>query len=53
MDVGMALIAEGRLRRFEHLRLKFKLVGAVAVRTTYQSLAMSGPLEVWVRGNMA
>ena len=53
LGVRMALIAERRLLRLKHLRLSFKLVGAVAARATDQSLAVSGPLEVWVRANVA
>src|SRR6202048_3702906 len=53
LGVGMALIAEGRLLRLKHLRLGFKLVGAVATRATDQSLTVSGPLEVGMRANMA
>ena len=52
-NVRMALIAEGRLLRFEHLRLRFKLVGAVAARATDESFAMGGPLEVGVLPNVA
>ena len=53
LGVRMASIAERRLLRLKHLGLSFKLVGAVAARTTDQSLTVSGPLEVGVRANVA
>ena len=53
LGIGVALIAERRLLRLKHLRLRHKLVGAVAVRATDQSLTVSGPLEVGVRANVA
>jgi hypothetical protein len=53
LDVRMTLIAECRLLRPKHLRLRYKLVGAVAARTTDQSLTVGGPLEVGVGTNVA
>jgi len=53
LNVGVALVTDGRLLGFKHLRLRFKLVGAVAADATDLSLSVSGTLEVWVRANMA
>src|ERR1700733_1285532 len=52
-NVRMALIAEGRLLCFEHLRLRYKLVGAMAAGATDKSFAVGSPLEVRVIANVA
>ena len=49
----MALIAECRLLRLEHLCLRFELVRAVAADATDLSLAVSGALEVGVITDVA
>jgi hypothetical protein len=53
LDVCMALIAERGLLGLEHFSLGFKLVHAVTVRTTDQSLAVSGTLEVGMFADVA
>jgi hypothetical protein len=53
LSVGMALVTEAWLRRFEHPGLAFKLVDAVAARTTKEGFAVSGSFEVGVLANMA
>ena len=53
LDVRMTLIAECWLLRLKHLRLRYKLVGAVAACATDKSLTVSGPLEVGVGANVA
>lgn len=53
LDICMALIAEVRLFHFEHGRLRFELVDAVAVGATDEGLAMRGSLEVRVLPNVA
>lgn len=53
LDVSMALVAEARLLCFEHRRLRFKFVAAVATGATDESLAMGGPLKVRMLTSMA
>ena len=53
LDVRMALVAESRLTLFEHGRLRFELVTAVATVAADESFAMSGPLEVRMVANVA
>ena len=51
-NVRMALIAEGRLLCFEHLRLRYKLVGDVAACATDESFAVGSSFEVRVVTNV-
>ena len=53
LNVGVALIAESGLLRLKHLRLGFKLMGAVAADAADLSFAVSSPREVGVLTNVA
>ena len=53
LDVRVALIAKSRLLRFQHDRLCFELVDAVATDATDESFAVGSPFEVRVLANVA
>ena len=53
LNVCMALVAEGGLIRFEQGGLRFGLVDTVATGAADESIAMGGPVEIWVIANMA
>ncbi len=53
LNVRMALIAETRLLRFKHGRLRFELVDTVATDAADESFAVGGPLDLRVLTNVA
>ena len=52
LNIGMALVAEGGLARFEQRGLRFGLVDAVAAGTADKGIAMGGPLKIRMIANM-
>ena len=53
LNIGMALVAEGGLARFEQRGLRFGLVDTVAAGAADKSIAMGGPLKIRMIANMA
>lgn len=52
LDIGMAAIAELRLRRFEHVRFTFKGMHAVAAKTAYSRITVGRSIEIRVFPNV-